>query len=555
MKIVRNSLMKVALIASFFMVAGLFANKAMADDTPETVNFTLHKLAFDKDNMPASTQNDGTEKNPFGTNSGTPLPGSGFTMYDVTQEFSSRLMTTTTTDSASAESIVKQLQAAFSEQIQKNQPYPTYAEKIGEERYVDNATGKVQFINIPTKKTFQLNSKTVTKDAVYVFVETHSSAAIDSTKGEKAVPMVVTLPVYLPQSNTMNKDIHLYPKNELTNVNRKEKLTNGITFDKQAPIQYATHFQVPTVAQDKLEIHDAVTPKNALALTNEPIKVINEDTKAEIPTDWYELQTPTTDKNVLNPSDIFVVKFKKEHIAELIGRTIRVEYLVKITASAPIDSPIQNIAYLVVDGHDKPVDPNDPTKPYSPTDPTNPFFPNDPTIPYDPFHPNDPSNPPVYTGGYKFIKKDVNSEKALAGAKFVVTNGNKDELKYAQFDEKFNFTGWITDGNKATTLTSSKDGTFEVKGLNSGEYQLKETKAPEGYALPADTFAFKVVTGTAGKTYLDGETAPAYTVNNVKKGLLPSTGSKGIYAFVAIGIVFFGAAFVFYKRANKQSEV
>lgn len=555
MKIVRNSWMKVALIASFFMVAGLFANKAMADDTPETVNFTLHKLAFDKDKMPASTQNDGTEKNPFGTNPGTPLPGSGFTMYDVTQEFSSRLMTTTTTDSASAESIVKQLQAEFSEQIKKNQQYPTYAKQIGEEIYVDNATGKVQFTNIPMKQTVVLNGKTVTKDAVYVFVETHSSAAVDSTKGEKAVPMVVTLPVYLPQSNTMNKDIHLYPKNELTNVNRKEKLTNGITFDKQAPIQYATHFQVPTVAQDKLEIHDAVTPKNALALTNEPIKVINEDTGIEIPTEWYELQTPTTDKNVLNPSDIFVVKIKKEHIAELVGRTIRVDYSVKITASAPIDSPIQNIAYLVVDGHDKPVDPNDPTKPYSPTDPDNPFFPNDPTIPYDPFHPNDPSNPPVYTGGYKFIKKDVNSEKALAGAEFVVTNGNKDELKYAQFDKEFNFTGWITDGNKATILTSSTDGTFEVKGLNSGTYQLKETKAPEGYALPADTFAFKVVTGTAGHTYIDGEKAPAYTVNNVKKGLLPSTGSKGIYAFVAIGIVFFGAAFVFYKRANKQSEV
>lgn len=45
------------------------------------------------------------------------------------------------------------------------------------------------------------------------------------------------------------------------------------------------------------------------------------------------------------------------------------------------------------------------------------------------------------------------------------------------------------------------------------------------------------------------------TINNTKEGLLPSTGGKGIYIFLAIGIVIMIAAFGGYKAIKKHEEI
>ncbi|HFI0696195.1 TPA: prealbumin-like fold domain-containing protein [Streptococcus suis] len=45
---------------------------------------------------------------------------------------------------------------------------------------------------------------------------------------------------------------------------------------------------------------------------------------------------------------------------------------------------------------------------------------------------------------------------------------------------------WVQDENQAFKFISSTEGKFEVKGLKAGNYHLKETKAPEGYALLSD---------------------------------------------------------------------
>ncbi|BCA86380.1 cell wall surface anchor protein [Enterococcus saigonensis] len=162
------------------------------------------------------------------------------------------------------------------------------------------------------------------------------------------------------------------------------------------------------------------------------------------------------------------------------------------------------------------------------------------------FHPETSTKVIVKSYGKKFVKKDANTEKTLKGANFVVKN-SKD--KFAEFDEYSNFVGWVDKATENSTITSGTDGSFEVRGLATGQYTLVETKAPVGYHLPSDpTFSFEVseTSYSNEKEILD--------VPNTQSGVLPSTGGKGIYAFIAIGTIAVAGAVFYFTRGRKQTE-
>lgn len=155
----------------------------------------------------------------------------------------------------------------------------------------------------------------------------------------------------------------------------------------------------------------------------------------------------------------------------------------------------------------------------------------------------------VQTSGKKFIKKDADSNKALADAVFHVLNtdgkilGTKDGKQV-----------WGTEGEKGFTakeLKSDKNGQFSVAGLakfaDDGktliEYQLKEITAPSGYVLANGTLKFEA-----------DDQVTELTVPNKHKGSLPSTGGTGIIAFVAIGVVAVAGAVLYFTKGRRQIE-
>ena len=82
-----------------------------------------------------------------------------------------------------------------------------------------------------------------------------------------------------------------------------------------------------------------------------------------------------------------------------------------------------------------------------------------------------------------------------------------------------------------------------------GEYQLVEIEAPAGYAKG------KALDFTVAKdTYQATKNTPD-KVKNAKKGLLPSTGSYGIYIFLVIGLALMGGAYVWFRRIRKNDNV
>lgn len=129
----------------------------------------------------------------------------------------------------------------------------------------------------------------------------------------------------------------------------------------------------------------------------------------------------------------------------------------------------------------------------------------------------------------------------------VYRQATADEVKVADFT--------------SAKIVSDADGKVLVKGLDAGNYYLRETKAPEGYnkllsdikveikanydsvtkKLTSYTVTYTYNNVTNSSTSNSAETSPEVPVENKTGAQLPSTGSKGALMVTLAGIVLFGA--------------
>ena len=169
-------------------------------------------------------------------------------------------------------------------------------------------------------------------------------------------------------------------------------------------------------------------------------------------------------------------------------------------------------------------------------------------------HVDDTSNEiTVKTGGKRFVKTDEDTKAGLAGAVFVVKNGDNNYMKQIvdTTTNKITAIEWVATKEQATSITSGADGTFEVTGLKYGTYTLVETEAPADYIGLAD-ITFEVAANTYEDT--EGNLVKGENVPNKHKGSLPSTGGSGIVAFVLIGVVAVGGAVLYFTKGRRQIE-
>lgn len=175
------------------------------------------------------------------------------------------------------------------------------------------------------------------------------------------------------------------------------------------------------------------------------------------------------------------------------------------------------------------------------------------------------------------VEKGQTTSSPLAGAKFTLYT-----KKDCTTQDKY------VNPKVVNPATSDTKGQLTFTGLAAGEYYLKETEAPSGYAL--NTNVFKVVISanldaTTGKlkswtvavsdanatddaansttfnvtnegvASIAGEKANTTEIKNTQLSTLPSTGGMGTYLFTIIGVVVMaGAAGVFFISRRKGSE-
>lgn len=93
-----------------------------------------------------------------------------------------------------------------------------------------------------------------------------------------------------------------------------------------------------------------------------------------------------------------------------------------------------------------------------------------------------------YTYGLKVNKVDLGTERALNGAKFTIKVKSADDKnsadRYVQGDGKL--------GNEPHQFETTGDGTFTVKGLDTGTYTVEEVEAPQGGYTPVNSFDFTI---------------------------------------------------------------
>lgn len=143
--------------------------------------------------------------------------------------------------------------------------------------------------------------------------------------------------------------------------------------------------------------------------------------------------------------------------------------------------------------------------------------PNELTLTYS-NNPNDTTKkkttPPVetrtYTGQFSICKKDAGN-KALPGAQFSLWNGTDTDAEAMKFVGSAGSYRPLSETDAAgttsvTALDTNTDGCLKFTGLKTGDYTLKETKAPEGFSstfLPTVTFTLTVTepSTAAGNAY------------------------------------------------------
>lgn len=102
----------------------------------------------------------------------------------------------------------------------------------------------------------------------------------------------------------------------------------------------------------------------------------------------------------------------------------------------------------------------------------------------------------------------------------------------------------------ATTTLVATEGTLKVTGLDEGNYEFKETKAPTGYKVKPENKEFKITANEKAEVTVD-----AGVFTNTKLSALPSTGGIGTTIFTIAGcLIMVTAAGLFFasrKRTNK----
>lgn len=226
----------------------------------------------------------------------------------------------------------------------------------------------------------------------------------------------------------------------------------------------------------------------------------------------------------------FTIKFEDSFLQKInVGEDITLTYIAIVTKEAPMNTAINNTAYLNYGNNQK----------------------------------SNESTTSVYTFNIPVFKYTGVTKQGLAGATFNLYKDEKISNNLLKFDEAFDeVNGNVYKYNPKTGVTdlvSDANGNINLNGLSAGTYILEETKAPEGYNKLEKTIKVVVTKGEDGKPviHVDDDTASVekVEVKNSTGSLLPSTGGMGTTLIYLVGgALVLGSGFVLANKKRAKAK-
>lgn len=434
------------------------------------------------------------------------------------------------------------------------------------------------------------------KMSLYVVKETNTDGAIIDGKHVTVTgrvdPFFVTLPLANPKDKTWNYDVHVYPKNDTTNLLPTKTASDpsrmDVVDDKDTNTKDGTRITwkvaIPLPAPAEGQAYNAIgfSDKMSKDLTFDEVKNVrfvkyDADSGAAVTTGadktkdltkdtHYTVTPPTADNKQVLTVDLNAKGLEEAYTfysaAKKAKQIVKLEADVVTKVGKDVKN-VKNIANTWADNNktgdkDNPCNPDNPGKGCDTA-------------------PSDTS----YYGTLKVIKEDNDNQKRLNGAKFDVyeiTDGKKksDVKSVTKNGETYNFAGdnnaAITSKKVASSLETKKvdneNGVDSVKLFVRKEsdkkttnktYCIVETEAPAGYDAITTPTCYDLVEDSA-KT---ATTANVNTVKDVKSTpmskiltALPMTGARGLVLLTAFGIVGLGGTlfYIITRRRKEQEE-
>lgn len=402
----------------------------------------------------------------------------------------------------------------------------------------------------------------------------------DNVSSAVAVPFEITFPMAASDGTGYLNEVNIYPKNissepVVPGKDIESIGNNDASYKIGDTINFILKGSIPTNIQD-YEVYNLVDDFDSQLTPDENSVAVSYGTKT---------LTPTTDYIVHKDGQKVIVELTETGIAKIAADVpvanrnkatvdgdnetpntddapfIQVDIQAKINSTAKLVTDIKN--HTTIDYDNK----KDGNKTPKPTNPSQDVI--------------------VYTGGRTFVKVDANDANTkLAGAEFDLLDAEGKAVVWTEDliaankaaegqDNAGKFTGEITPG-APIKLKSGADGSFAIAGLAYGKtvtsknadgsvketaseaaarnYQLKETKAPEGYVVPQENIQFEISGKTTEAVEAIAIKGTDFDVKNNKRPAIPNTGGIGSVIFVVAGLAAMVlAVFGMKKRNNKEA--
>lgn len=349
--------------------------------------------------------------------------------------------------------------------------------------------------------------------------------------------------------------IDVYMKSEEPGI---DKTVEDYTYAVGQTVNYRLIVDVPDYPDNAVDrkfiiadyLSEGLTFNDDVRIYNYDGNAVNNNYKGNVITESFEAYTFTEEND--HPAEGIAPSFARSFIGDYssLAEKVIVEYSATVNEkavvkeSADTDNKLDNKAYLIYNNN-----------PYTKDG-----------------YREIPDEERVYTYGIQVTKTD-NSDKEptlLPGAEFNLkkqADGPVLEFIYDEEDGAYRLplAAEITDDTvtKTTTLVTDSSGIIRIKGLDLGTYTLVETKAPDGYELPANPETVITLADDADDSGKpdgilnndpDGNGTFETTVVNTKPGIIPVTGGVGTALFTIFGLLLMSGAVILVVTVSRRKS-